>query len=663
MTRRHLILLLTGLISITVLAVKTAEAFQNQNAFSIQVASVTSEEAAKQAISSYHKRGVSAYYVKANLAVQGTFFRIRVGRFGSYTAAQTYGQQLQHQGLISSFFVVNFNGPSNSPFSQSSLLGPIAGGASRKEEPRTSASRQIPKETPKPTSAPPTVAKTTAPGAAAPKARAAQAQPSRAPVAKPETLQAQAPKPPAPNPEPEATQEQSSRAPVAKPETLQAQAPKPPAPNLEPEATQEQSSRAPVAKPETLQAQAPKPPAPNPEPEAAQEQSSRAPIAKPETLHARLIGAPIPKPEVIQAQTKPAPQNDLSTQLGQWKRQSSPTTANLYKVFFVNETTGWAVGDEGTILHTNNGGQSWQQQQSGVQIRLNNVFFVDEKTGWAIGGGTVGEDLRELLNQEELLLLYTTDGGVTWKKKTGVNALALYFQNRRSGWLAGNYGSLMRTSDGGASWKEFDGIESLLGGPVKSRDFVFAFSSISFVDKRNGWLIGNLYGESAAYLGGIFRTQDGGATWQKQSLKVTSSAGTDSPVAGMFKSIHFTDAQTGVVCGEIVEGDQKYLIVLHTSDGGRSWRQYKTPIRGYYATSFVDAKNGWSVSAIPEEDGSTNLFSGTIMKTSNGGISWKEEFKVNSGGLFDIYFVTANRGWIVGEQGIILRYEIMAPKP
>ena len=599
MTRRHLILLLTGLISITVLAVKTAEAFQNQNAFSIQVASVTSEEAAKQAISSYHKRGVSAYYVKANLAVQGTFFRIRVGRFGSYTAAQTYGQQLQHQGLISSFFVVNFNGPSNSPFSQSSLLGPIAGGASRKEEPRTSASRQIPKETPKPTSAPPTVAKTTAPGAAAPKARAAQAQPSRAPV----------------------------------------------------------------AKPETLQAQAPKPPAPNPEPEAAQEQSSRAPIAKPETLHARLIGAPIPKPEVIQAQTKPAPQNDLSTQLGQWKRQSSPTTANLYKVFFVNETTGWAVGDEGTILHTNNGGQSWQQQQSGVQIRLNNVFFVDEKTGWAIGGGTVGEDLRELLNQEELLLLYTTDGGVTWKKKTGVNALALYFQNRRSGWLAGNYGSLMRTSDGGASWKEFDGIESLLGGPVKSRDFVFAFSSISFVDKRNGWLIGNLYGESAAYLGGIFRTQDGGATWQKQSLKVTSSAGTDSPVAGMFKSIHFTDAQTGVVCGEIVEGDQKYLIVLHTSDGGRSWRQYKTPIRGYYATSFVDAKNGWSVSAIPEEDGSTNLFSGTIMKTSNGGISWKEEFKVNSGGLFDIYFVTANRGWIVGEQGIILRYEIMAPKP
>ena len=46
-----------------------------------------------------------------------------------------------------------------------------------------------------------------------------------------------------------------------------------------------------------------------------------------------------------------------------WVKQNSGTTVDLYGVSFVDSTTGWAVGDAGTILHTTNAGYSWVKQQ------------------------------------------------------------------------------------------------------------------------------------------------------------------------------------------------------------------------------------------------------------------------------------------------------------
>ncbi len=59
--------------------------------------------------------------------------------------------------------------------------------------------------------------------------------------------------------------------------------------------------------------------------------------------------------------------------------------------------TGTAVGAEGTILHTTDGGATWTLQSSGTTVPLSGVTFVDANTGWAVGeGGTI---------------LHTTTGG------------------------------------------------------------------------------------------------------------------------------------------------------------------------------------------------------------------------------------------------------------
>ena len=42
----------------------------------------------------------------------------------------------------------------------------------------------------------------------------------------------------------------------------------------------------------------------------------------------------------------------------EWLSQQNPTTNNLWAVYFVNETTGWAAGWNGTILHTRTGGST-----------------------------------------------------------------------------------------------------------------------------------------------------------------------------------------------------------------------------------------------------------------------------------------------------------------
>jgi photosystem II stability/assembly factor-like uncharacterized protein len=57
----------------------------------------------------------------------------------------------------------------------------------------------------------------------------------------------------------------------------------------------------------------------------------------------------------------------------------------LNDVRFVSATTGYAVGELGTVLATRDGGLSWTVLGTGVRANLQAVYFVDEQTGWIVG--------------------------------------------------------------------------------------------------------------------------------------------------------------------------------------------------------------------------------------------------------------------------------------
>ena len=87
--------------------------------------------------------------------------------------------------------------------------------------------------------------------------------------------------------------------------------------------------------------------------------------------------------------------------------------AALRAVQFVDKDEGWTVGDEGVIWHTINGGKTWERQASGVVASLRSIHFLNPYTGWVTGR-------EELPNGSASvgILLFTQDGGLTWRRTT-----------------------------------------------------------------------------------------------------------------------------------------------------------------------------------------------------------------------------------------------------
>src|SRR5439155_12293668 len=137
--------------------------------------------------------------------------------------------------------------------------------------------------------------------------------------------------------------------------------------------------------------------------------------------------------------------------------------AALHAVQFVDAKEGWAVGDEGVIWHTIDGGDTWERQPTGVRASLRSLHFLDAFHGWVAGreelphrGGSVG------------VLLYTADGGCTWNRLLsnavpGLNHVR--FGDPRTGYALGDGSGqyptgAFRTRDSGRTWEPVKGARS-----------------------------------------------------------------------------------------------------------------------------------------------------------------------------------------------------------
>ncbi|MCL4548681.1 MAG: YCF48-related protein, partial [Bacteroidetes bacterium] len=84
-----------------------------------------------------------------------------------------------------------------------------------------------------------------------------------------------------------------------------------------------------------------------------------------------------------------------------WQVKNSGVNVTLQDICFVDTLHGWAVGDNATILLTNDGGENWIKLLSPLEfIALKKVQFVSETVGFIISTGGS--------------FLSTTDGGINW---------------------------------------------------------------------------------------------------------------------------------------------------------------------------------------------------------------------------------------------------------
>jgi photosystem II stability/assembly factor-like uncharacterized protein len=152
---------------------------------------------------------------------------------------------------------------------------------------------------------------------------------------------------------------------------------------------------------------------------------------------------------------------------------------SFYDVHFRDEKTGWIVGEFGKILKTTDGGKTWKEQQQsllGEEITdeldlptFYGVDFINDKEGVAVG--------------LEGRIAHTVDGGETWTfdpigGEEHEPLLTVQLFPDGSGWAAGIAGEVMKRE--GGAWEPAD-----LGMRVHSW-----LRRVSFADPNNGWLVG-----------------------------------------------------------------------------------------------------------------------------------------------------------------------------
>jgi len=136
----------------------------------------------------------------------------------------------------------------------------------------------------------------------------------------------------------------------------------------------------------------------------------------------------------------------VSTDNGRtWAQRLTPTRAMLTGVSFADARHGWAVGHDGVILATSDGGESWTRQDRGDDLEsiYLDVLFLDAQRGFITGA--YGQCRS------------TVDGGKTWRPlepdsaEIHYNRIAADANGRL--YLAGESGTLLISSDEGQTWR------------------------------------------------------------------------------------------------------------------------------------------------------------------------------------------------------------------
>lgn len=304
-----------------------------------------------------------------------------------------------------------------------------------------------------------------------------------------------------------------------------------------------------------------------------------------------------------------------SASAANWSRQQSGTMAWLHAVYFLDQNRGWVCGSGGTLLSTNDGGQTWRKLHPLGNDTLRDVYFANENVGWLLAE----RDPLKLKTNEEprSYLLKTEDGGFSWRRvflnSPGVNPrlVRAIFADSEKGWVFGETGVVFATGDGGAHWlrQASPTKHLLLGG--------------TFIDQWRGWLVG-----AGATM---IQTSDGGLTWQSSLVRGEGTA--------RFTATTFVNDRLGWAVG--TNGR-----VFSTSDGGRSWFAQRTNVDvDLFDVKFIDGANGWTVGN-----------EGILLRTSDGGARWFIERSGTTHALERLFFIDANHGWAVGFGGTILVY-------
>ena len=234
-------------------------------------------------------------------------------------------------------------------------------------------------------------------------------------------------------------------------------------------------------------------------------------------------------------------------------------------------------------------------------------------------------------------VFYSQDGGDTWK----VISLS---SNGSLSRIDGPEGRPLFQQVGSIVWADPDmalirGAETLLIARIQSGRIEEVISSdqtyrslqrISFVNLNDGWGISNG--------GTVYRTCDGGKTWQRAECGAYRPEGAERDKSPF--GVRFTHGLKAVSSRELLAVDVSGEI-YHTIDEGCHWEHGQVGIphevRGIIGLGFFDDRYGWIWSLSPP----------SLFLTSNGGKVWNQRgnLQPHCDALIAVSFAGPQKGW------------------
>jgi len=207
---------------------------------------------------------------------------------------------------------------------------------------------------------------------------------------------------------------------------------------------------------------------------------------------------------ILLACSEPAPQTPAPS-------ETERVIPDLYAVSVLDDTRAVAVGFDGIVRFSSDGGATWQTGRSGVRETLFGVWMSPQGEGWAVGRSG--------------LILRSDDGGRSWRRQLpptdapGADLMAVSAIDGQRAIAVGGGGTRLVTTDGGASWRA-PAAPPLASGPRSPEDALESFGrepldGLNDVVCAGGssprcWLIG---------AGRLEWTGDGGQSWSSASLE------------------------------------------------------------------------------------------------------------------------------------------------
>ncbi len=334
---------------------------------------------------------------------------------------------------------------------------------------------------------------------------------------------------------------------------------------------------------------------------------------------------------------------------GLWEIVNKGIEYDLKSVDFISNDVGWIAGEKG-VFKTTDGAENWALICT--KTKLHEIDFLTDSIGWACAKW--GELCDSLGISCQYWIIKTLDGGQTWIPQKRVHGLYdLKVVSPRVVYAIGD--SILKTMDGGSNWENVTPADGSL------------YSSACFYNADTGLVVGDQ--------NTIFRTSDGGETWNTRSIPEFSEisnvkfidssaisflASDDSGLYFICKTIdtfqtwsvlfenkypihwcHYYDKNVIISLADTMETLQNGINInlnfLKSTDGGTTWMQ----------TEHMQLDNSWTYKLHATENvtyvfAQNRLSSKLLLESTDQGNHWQIEGMTIP--LKDVHFVNREKG-------------------